>query len=221
MTATGVLFDVDGTLVDTNYQHVIAWWHAFRSQGHQVPSTTLHRHIGQGAARLVTSVLGHPDDDVVTAHSDFYGPFLHQVTAFPAVGDLLRRVREAGLRVALATSASKKEAAHLQRAIDSDDVDVVTDKDDAEESKPDPDILATALEKAGIAADRALVVGDTVWDVEAARRLGLDCVGVLTGGISADELRDAGAVAVYRDVAHLLAEYDGSPLAHLNRPRGG
>src|SRR5205807_400815 len=130
--------------------------------------------------------------------------------------DLLRATKKAGLRVVLATSASAKEAGHLRAAIDADDaIDEVTSKDDVEQSKPDPDIVQTALDKAGLDASDAMFVGDTVWDVEAARRAGLDCVAVLSGGIAEHDLRDAGAVAVYRDVKHLLEDFDNSPIAKL------
>jgi HAD superfamily hydrolase (TIGR01509 family) len=217
--SAGVLFDVDGTLVDTNYLHVVAWWQAFRAHGHEVAMHRLHGLVGQGAERLVTSVLGRPDEDIAAAHSDFYGPELHRLPAFPGAADLLRAVKAAGHSVVLATSASEEETAHLRRAIDADDViDAVTHKDDADESKPDPDIVETALGKAGLSAEHAIFVGDTVWDVEAAGRAGLDCVGVLSGGIAEAELREAGAIAVYRDVAHLLAELDASPLARVGRP---
>jgi HAD superfamily hydrolase (TIGR01509 family) len=216
--ASGVLFDVDGTLVDTNYLHVVAWWQAFRAFGHEVPMKQIHGLVGQGAERLVTSVLDRPDDDIADAHSDFYGPFLHQLPPFRAAADLLRRVKDAGLAVVLATSASEEEAGHLVDALGvADVVDAVTTKDDADESKPDPDIVRTALDKAGLSAERAIFVGDTVWDVAAARRAGLDCVCVLSGGIAEADLREAGAVAVYRDVAHLLDELDASPLGRLGR----
>src|SRR4051794_18110730 len=109
----GVLFDVDGTLVDTNYLHVAAWWQAFRAFGHDVPMHRLHGLVGQGSERLVTSVLGRPDDDIAAAHSDFYGPELHRLPAFEGAGDLLRAVKAAGATVVLATSASEKETEHL------------------------------------------------------------------------------------------------------------
>jgi HAD superfamily hydrolase (TIGR01509 family) len=219
--ARGVLFDVDGTLVDTNYLHTVAWWHAFGAHGHQVPMTRLHRLIGQGSARLVTNVLGHDDADVTAAHTDFYGPFLYQLRAFPAAADVLRATKRAGLAVVLATSASSKEAAHLRAAIGCDDViDAVTTKDDVAESKPDPDIVQAALAAAGLDAGAAVFVGDTVWDVEAAASAGVECVAVLTGGISASELRDAGAVAVYDDLDALLADFDASPIGRLAEVSG-
>lgn len=214
----GVLFDVDGTLVDTNYLHTVAWWQAFRSQGHDVPMTKLHRTVGQGSDQFVSTILGRDDDKVADAHSDFYGQWKHQLVAFDGAADLLRTTKKAGLTVVLATSASEAEAEHLTAAIDADDViDVVTTKGDVDKSKPDPDIVHTALNKAGLGPADAVFVGDTVWDVEAAGRAGLACVAVQTGGISESELRDAGAVAVYRDVRHLLDEFDDSPLGSLRQ----
>ena len=216
--SAGVLFDVDGTLVDTNYLHVIAWWQAFRSQGHDVPMTRLHRTVGQGSDQFVSSILDRDDDKVADAHSDFYGQWKHQLVAFPGAADLLRMTKKAGLSVVLATSASEDEAEHLTAAIDADDaIDVVTTKDDVDASKPDPDIIQAALDKAGLQPGDAVFVGDTVWDVQAAGRAGVPCVCVLTGGISESELREVGAIAVYRDVAHLAAEFDDSPLGKLAR----
>lgn len=221
-TAFGVLFDVDGTLVDTNYLHVVAWWHAFRVEGHQVAMTDIHRTVGQGAARLVETLLGKSDDAIVQGHTDFYSPFLYEAPALPGAADLLRTTKKAGLSVVLATSASEKEAGMLRRAIDADDViDALTNADDVESSKPEPDIVQAALDKAELDADNAVFVGDTVWDVEAARRAGLGCVAVLSGGISEHDLREAGAVAVYRDVAALLDAFDSSPLGELARRANG
>jgi len=214
----GVLFDVDGTLVDTNFLHVVAWWHAFRARGQTVPMRKLHETVGQGADRFVETVLGRADDAVSSAHSDFYGPFLHELAAFPAAADLLRATKRSGLGVVLASSASDEEVTHLRAALDADDaIDAVTTKDDVDQSKPDPDIVEAALDKGDVDRDRALLVGDTVWDIEAAARAGIDCVAVLSGGIHEHDLRAAGAVAVYRDPAHLLAEFDDSPLGKLAR----
>jgi HAD superfamily hydrolase (TIGR01509 family) len=211
-----VLFDVDGTLVDTNYLHAAAWWDAFRAFGRDVAMSQVHRLIGQGSERLVESVLGEPNDDIVGAHSDFFAPRLHDLRAFDGAAELLRKVKSDGLTVVLATSASGKDASFFRQALDADDViDAVTTNDDAESSKPDPDIVETAMAKTDLRAEECLFVGDTVWDIEAARQAGLDCLCVLTGGISEAELRDAGAIAVYRDLRHLLEEYDGSPLADL------
>jgi HAD superfamily hydrolase (TIGR01509 family) len=215
--ARGVLFDVDGTLVDTNYLHVVAWWQAFRSQGHDVAMSDLHRTVGQGSDRFVSSVLGRDDERVRDAHADFYGQWKHQLVAFPRAADLLRTTKKAGLSVVLATSASEAEARHLTAAIGAEDaIDVVTTSADVDASKPDPDIVRTALAKAGLRAEDTVFVGDTVWDVEAAGRAGVACVGVCSGGISATELREAGAVAVYEDVAALLEDFDETVLDRLS-----
>ena len=214
--SSGVLFDVDGTLVDTNYLHVIAWWQALRSQGHGVAMAKLHRTVGQGSDQFVSSVLGHDDEKVADAHSDFYGQWKHQLVAFPGAAELLQLTKKSGLSVVLATSASEAEAEHLTAAIDADDsIDFVTTQADVDASKPNPDIVKTALDKAGLRADDAVFVGDTVWDVQAAAKAGVPCVCVLSGGIGAAELLDAGAIAVYRDVAQLVEEFDDSPLGRL------
>jgi HAD superfamily hydrolase (TIGR01509 family) len=212
----GVLFDIDGTLVDTNYLHATSWAEAFRSQGHHVATSTLHHLIGQGSERLVKSVLGRPDDDVVDAHSDFYAPHLHHLRAFDGAADLLRKVKAAGGAVVLATSASARDGRYLRAAIDADDViHAMTTKDDAGSSKPDPDIVEAALEAAGLNAEDCVFVGDTVWDVEAAKRAGMPCIGVLTGGIDDEVLRQAGAIEVYRDVQHLSEEFARSAIGAL------
>jgi HAD superfamily hydrolase (TIGR01509 family) len=210
----GVLFDVDGTLIDTNYFHVLAWWQAFRSAGHDIPMSVLHRTVGQGSDQFVKTVLGRDDERISNGHSDFYGPWKHQLVAFDGAADLVRACKKSGRTVVLATSASQEEAEFLTAALDADDaVDVVTTKDDVDASKPDPDIVRTALAKAGLDADAAVFVGDTVWDVEAAGRAGVPCVGVLSGGISEAELREAGVIAIYRDCRHLLEELADSPLS--------
>jgi phosphoglycolate phosphatase-like HAD superfamily hydrolase len=212
----GVLFDIDGTLVDTNYHHVVAWADAFRDNGYGVDMSTIHGLIGQGSERLVESVLGKPDEAVVDAHADFYGPLLHNVRAFDAAADLLRRCKAAGLTVVLATSASSDDVRYLRAAIDADDaIHHVTTNDDADASKPAPDIVKAALEGAGLEASDCVFVGDTVWDVEAAKRAGMGCVCVLTGGIGESALRDAGAVAVYPGVADLLGGFEESLLAQV------
>ncbi|HEU5033426.1 MAG TPA: HAD family hydrolase [Mycobacteriales bacterium] len=214
--SAGVVFDVDGTLVDTNYLHVVAWWHAFRSAGHDIEMVRFHQTIGQGGERFVETILGHRDQAITDAHTDYYSPYLHQLVAFPAAADLLRAVKKRGLKVALATSASKKQAEHLTAALDADDViDAVTTKDDAEESKPDPDIVQAALDRAGLDPQRSVFVGDTVWDVEAAGRAGLECICLRTGGVAEEQLRDAGAIAVYRDARHLLDGIDDSPIGRF------
>jgi HAD superfamily hydrolase (TIGR01509 family) len=211
-----VLFDVDGTLVDSSYLHVVAWWEAFRSQGFDVAMTDIHRRIGMGSDQLVEALLDKPNDDVVAAHTDYYAPRLRQLRPFPDAVELLRRTHGEGLTVVLATSASDSEATHLRAALDADDViDVMTTSEDAEAAKPEPDILQAALSAADIHAENCVFVGDSVWDVEACNRVAMPCIALLSGGISERELTEAGAVAVYRDPAHLLEEFEDGLLGRL------
>jgi HAD superfamily hydrolase (TIGR01509 family) len=212
-----VLYDVDGTLVDSSYLHVVAWWEAFRSQGHDISMTDIHRCIGMGSDSLVESLLDQPNDDAIEAHTDYYAPRLRQLRTFPDATKLLRRTHDEGLVVILATSASDKEAAHLRTALDADDViDHMTTSDDAENAKPAADILTSALDSADLEAENCVFVGDSVWDIKACARIDMPCIALLSGGISERELTEAGAVAVYRDPAHLLAEFDDAVVSRLN-----
>jgi HAD superfamily hydrolase (TIGR01509 family) len=220
-TARGVLFDVDGTLVDTNYLHTVTWWEAFRQSGYTVPMARIHRAIGMGSDKLLDHLLGpgrdrESDDTMRTAHLTLYTTYWERLRPLPGAADLLRACAAHGLRVVLASSASKKELGALRRALDADDViHTATSKDDAGPSKPDPDIIKVALREAGLSADHALLVGDSVWDVLAAERAGIGCVGVTCGGTSAAELREAGAVEVYDDPAALCANLDRSAIAKM------
>jgi len=207
----GVLFDVDGTLVDTNYIHAVCWWEAFRQHGHAVPMARIHRAIGMGSDKLIGHVLGDdhdPDEDteLSDAHTILYRPYWERLAPLPGAADLLRACAKQGLRVVLASSAKESELAALRRALDADDViHSATSGSDAEATKPDPDIVAIALEKADLRAADVVFVGDSVWDVRAAGKLDIPCLAVTCGGTSAAELTDAGAVAVYDDPAALLA----------------
>jgi HAD superfamily hydrolase (TIGR01509 family) len=220
-SARGVLFDVDGTLVDTNYLHAVNWWEAFRQSGHTVPMARVHRAIGMGSDKLLDHLLG-PDRDqeqdraMRAAHLALYTTYWERLRPLPGAADLLRACAARGLRVALASSASKKELAALRRALDADDViHTATSKSDAAASKPDPDIIAVALRATGLSPDHALLVGDSVWDVLAAERAGIICIGLTCGGTSAAELRDAGAVDTYDDPAALGANLERSAIAKL------
>lgn len=208
MAIRAMLFDVDGTLVDTNYLHAVAWSKAFRAHGYDVPASTCHALIGQGSERLVDSVLGHADDAVVATHADIHGANLHELHPLRGAADLLRQAKGRGFTVVLATSASRHDADHLRAAIDADDaIDHMTTNDDVDKSKPEPDIVAAAIKAADVDASEAVFVGDTVWDIEACERAGVVCVCVLTGGIAEAVLRSAGAVDVYRDVAEIDARF--------------
>lgn len=192
---------------------VTAWWNAFADAGHTVAMADVHRRIGMGGARLVADLLGKPDEDVQTGWARYYAPNLQRLRPLPRASELLRAVHGRGLAVVLATSSPPEHAQAARAALAVGAiVAATTSADDAEESKPEPDILGAALSAAGLSAADAVAVGDAVWDVEAARRAGLPCVGVLSGGIGRAELEQAGAVAVYDDVADLLVHLDSSPL---------
>jgi HAD superfamily hydrolase (TIGR01509 family) len=209
----GVLFDIDGTLLDTSYLHTIAWWQAFRDAGHEVPMREIHRAIGMGGDKLIPHLIGKDDDDISTGHAHHYAPFLERLVAFDGAADLLRECRSRGLTVVLATSAKSWPLDRLRRAIGADDaIEHITDADDVQESKPAPDIVQAALTKSGLAPEQAVMVGDTKWDVESAASCGVACVGMLTGGWSEDELRDAGAAEVYTGPRDLLERLDASVL---------
>ncbi|TDC72248.1 HAD family hydrolase [Micromonospora sp. KC606] len=215
----GVLFDVDGTLVDTTYLHTVSWWEALRQADHPVPMATIHRAIGMGSDKLLDHLLGPErdrgeDDKLRAAHDGLFGEYWERLVPLPGAAELLRACADRGLRVVLATSAAAHEAEALRAALDADDVvDTVTCAADVAQSKPAPDILVAALEQSRLAADRVVFVGDSVWDVAAAARLDIPCVGLSCGGTSRGELAGAGAVAVYDDPATLLAGLADSPLA--------
>jgi HAD superfamily hydrolase (TIGR01509 family) len=214
-----VIFDVDGTLVDTNYLHAVTWWEAFRQHGHHVPMARIHRAIGMGSDKLLDHVLPEDrdrtaDDGIRAAHRYLYGEFWTRLCPFEGAAELLRACGTRGRKVVLASSASEPEMEALRAALDAEDaITAVTSSGDVEESKPAPDIVQVALDRAGVSPDRAVFVGDTVWDVKACEKAGVPCIGVLTGGISHHELTEAGAIAVYDSVADLLRRLDGSLIA--------
>lgn len=219
--SAGVLFDVDGTLVDTSYLHAVTWWEALRQHDHEVPMARIHRAIGMGSDRILDHLLGEDhdrsaDDELRAAHASLYGQYWERVRAQPGAAGLLRACAARGLRVGLASSASPREMAVLRRALDADDVlGAASDAGDARSSKPDPDILAATLTDLGLPADRVVFVGDTVWDIYAAGKLDIPCVALSCGGVSAAELREAGAVEVYADPADLRDRLPHSAIGAL------
>src|SRR5919205_1440831 len=174
-----VVFDVDGTLVDTTYLHAVTWWEAFRQYGHHVPMARIHRSIGMGSDKLLDHLLPSDrdrsvDNELLAAHTALYAPYWPRLRAFDGAADLLRACADRGLRVVLASSANEREMRALRAALDADEViTAATSATDAEQSKPAPDILEIALERTGVAADAAVFVGDTVWDVQACKKTGL------------------------------------------------
>ncbi len=217
-TPAAVLFDVDGTLVDSNYLHVEAWARAFAEVGVSVPAWRVHRAIGQDSAKLLDALLGDRvselGDQATELHSRFYSELAPRLKPLAGASELLRALHDRGTRVVLATSAPEDELLVLTETLDSDDfIDATTNADDVETAKPDPSIVAVALERAGAEADRAMFIGDSVWDCIAASRAGVRTIGMLSGGTSSAELLSAGAIAVYDDPAALLRELHLSPLA--------
>lgn len=219
MAIRAVLFDIDGTLVDSNDMHVLAWEEAFASAGVSFDREVIHDQIGKGTDMLVPTLLPDADkamqEQLGQMHGEvFKAKFLEQVKPFPGAHDLLARVHAAGQKVVLASSASAEELDHYLGLLSARDlVQATTSADDVENTKPAPDIFATALEKvAPLSAHEVIVVGDTPYDVEAAAKCGIDTVALRSGKFSEQMLRQAGAIALYDDVAALLADLDHSPL---------
>jgi HAD superfamily hydrolase (TIGR01509 family) len=209
-----VLFDIDGTLVDTNYLHVMAWRRVFLERGEaEITSAQIHRLVGMGSDELLETLFGRPRPELKPERARQFDALKGEIRAIPRAADLLRAVHDRGIRVVLATSAEKSDLDALLKAIDAEDaIDAVTSAGEVEQAKPAPDLFCMALEEAGTAPEATVVVGDTVWDVKAATRAGLPCVGVTTGGISRSELEAAGAMAVYEDLGALLDGLEHSPL---------
>jgi len=207
-----VVLDVDGTLIDSNYHHVLAWSRAFEHVGVTVPLWRIHRTIGMGGDKLVAAAAG---DEVEQEHGDDvrdrweheYDEIIDETRLLPGAKELLRMLDDRGIEVALASSSIPKHAQHALDLLDADDLaDTATTAEDVEESKPDPDLVEEALSR--LDSDRACVIGDSPYDVEAAQRSGLPAYGLLTGGYGREELERAGAVAVYDDLDDLLAHVD-------------
>ncbi|MET8295249.1 HAD family hydrolase [Streptomyces sp. NPDC005180] len=212
------LFDLDGTLVDTNYLHALTWWQALHQNGHEVPMARIHRAIGMGGDRILEHLLGggrdqSQDQQLRDAHHALYAAWFDSLPVLEGAADLLRAIAARGLTIVLASSASADEVKAIRAALDADDVIAgATSADDVDRSKPAPDLVRQALALTDAAPEEAVFVGDTVWDVEAAARAGVPCVGLLTGGISEAELTAAGPVTVYQGPPELLRALDSSPL---------
>jgi len=213
-----LVLDVDGTLLDTVYLHVIAWWEAFQECGHDVSGVDLHRAIGRGSDDLVETLLGRPDARVVEGHARNWAPLRDRCRPFHAVPELIRTCAGRGLQVVYCTSGDAADVQDFRAKIGCDDVvAAVVSSSDVERSKPAPDIVVAALEAVGVAPQDAVMVGDTVYDVRAAGAAGVACIGVLCGGIGELELEEAGAAAVYGNPAQLLQDLDASPVGRLLR----
>lgn len=219
MTIRAVLFDVDGTLVDSNEAHVDAWAVAFREAGRPQEVGDIRLQIGKGGDLLIPSLWPEAKEDqrkaAAKAHDrHFKSAYLRHIKPFAGARELLARVRKSGRTIVLASSAKRAEVEYYLKLLDAEDlVDAITSADDVDASKPEPDIFEAALDKAGVDPDAAIAVGDTIYDVEAARRIGIATIGLTSGPCDRAQLKDAGALAVFADVADLLAGFDRSPLS--------
>ena len=215
-----VIFDVDGTLIDSVDVHAQAWQDAFRDFGDAIPFDDIRSQIGKGGDQLMPVFLSRQEIEAKgEAIEKHRGKILREryfpkIKTFPGVRDLFQRLRRDGLRIALASSAKQDELAFYKKVARIEDlVDVETSSDDAEKSKPHPDIFEAALSRlTGTDPADVIVVGDTPYDAEAASKAGLQTVGVLCGGFPEAELLSAGCIAIYQDPSDILARYDGSPL---------
>jgi len=203
-----LILDVDGTLVDTNYHHAIAWQRAFRAYGHSVPAWRIHRHVGMGGDQFVPAVIGEEIDDkhgeaLRKGHAEAYMEMIDEVEPLPGARELLRELRDEDVAVVLASSAKEEEVDHYLDLLGARDlVSGWTTSADVEQTKPKPDLIRAAMDRAD-GDGPWLMVGDSVWDVRAAANAGLPTLGVLSGGFSEEELRDAGAIEVVESVAAL------------------
>lgn len=221
--ASAAIFDVDGTLVDTTYLHAVTWWQAFAIAGYTVPMADIHRAIGMGSDQLLDHLLPpdrdrRNDDDIRSSHNALFFVYRPHLRAVPGAAALLRACKRRSQRVVLASSAGADELQAMRSALDAEDsIDEVTSSADVERSKPAPDIVAVALERAAVSPGEAVFVGDTVWDVLACKRVGIRCLTVLTGGSGRDELEAAGADGVYESPHDLLEHLEQSPLGGYSR----
>jgi HAD superfamily hydrolase (TIGR01509 family) len=215
-----VLFDIDGTLVDSNYLHVHAWARAFHDTGIAVDAWRIHRAIGMDGSTLVEKLSDGADDDMQRQlkdlHSRYYKELAPLLRVLPGGRDILDRVASMGLQVVLATSAPEDELAILRDVLDRENVvSEVTSSGDVDTAKPNPDIVEIGLARAGVSEDRAVLVGDTVWDAKASARAGVTSIGLLSGGVSRAELLDGGAHTVFSDTRELTEHIDETPIADL------
>jgi HAD superfamily hydrolase (TIGR01549 family) len=211
------LLDVDGTLVDTNYHHAIAWYRAFHKHGIVLPLWRIHRHIGMGGDHMIEALAGKEaedrmGEDIRASEKGLYEELIGEIEPMHGARDLILDLRERGHEVVLASSAKAEELDHYLDLLDARGiVDAWTSSADVDSTKPDPDLVNTAMDKAQ--SDIAVMVGDSTWDCEAALRAGVKTVALLTGGFSDKELHDSGAVVVFESLNELRARIDDTPLA--------
>jgi len=213
------VLDIDGTLVDTNYHHAVAWYRAFREHGIVLPVWRIHRHIGMGGDQLVAALTDdrteqERGDEIRDTESKRYFELIDEVETMDGSRELIERLKQRGHTVVLASSAKQDEVEHYLDLLDARELaDAWTTSADVEATKPAPDLVAAALERAGGSSDDAVMVGDTPWDVKAAGGADVRTLAVLTGGFSVQELREAGALDVFESVRELCERLDRTPLA--------
>jgi HAD superfamily hydrolase (TIGR01509 family) len=206
------ILDVDGTLVDTNYHHAIAWWRAFKQHDILVPIWRIHRSVGMGGDKMIAALCGddveeEKGDDIRDAEKALYLALIEEVELLEGARELIADLKERGHTVVLASSAKSNELNHYLDQLDARDlVDDWTDSSDVDDTKPDPDLVKAAMKKAG--TQDAVMVGDSVWDCKAAAQAGIETIAVLTGGFSEDELKEAGAKYVFSSIGELRDALD-------------
>jgi HAD superfamily hydrolase (TIGR01509 family) len=212
------ILDIDGTLVDTNYHHAIAWYRAFRQHEIILPIWLIHRHIGMGGDQLVGALTDERTeeergDDIRASETTLYFQLIDEVQPMKGSRELIEQLKARGHTVVLASSAKQDEVEHYLDLLQARDLaDDWTTSADVESTKPAPDLVTAALEKVGGSADDAVMVGDTTWDVEAAGKVGVPTLAVRTGGFGVDELTEAGAKTVFESVTELCEKLDQTPL---------
>jgi len=217
---TIAVLDVDGTLVDSNYQHALAWYRSLRSMGETFPIWRLHRLIGMGGDNVIQELGGDELEERIGEEArkrqgEEVDKMLEEISPLPGARDLLLAIKERGHRLVLASSGQPR---HVDFAVDLLDVrdiaDAITSSEDAEQTKPAPDLLQVALKKLGAGTDdSSVMIGDSVWDVEAAKNAGMPAIAVRSGGFGDDELEDAGAIGIYDTPGDLAKALDETPLA--------
>jgi HAD superfamily hydrolase (TIGR01509 family) len=213
------VLDIDGTLVDTNYQHALAWYRAFRAQGIVLELWRIHRHIGMGGDQLVGAVTDDRTerelgDRIRETEKQRYLELIDEVEPMDGSRELIEDLKRRGHKVVLASSAKEDEVDHYLDQLDARELaDAWTTFADVEATKPQPDLVRSALERMNGGSGDAVMVGDTPWDVEAASRAEVGTLAVRTGGFGADELREAGAIAIFESVQELRERLDETPLA--------
>lgn len=213
---TAAILDIDGTLVDTNYHHAVAWFRAFRQHGHVVPLWRIHRHIGMGGDKLVAALLSdeveeREGEDIRAAEKALYLTFIEEVEPLRGARALMEDLRDRGAQIVLASSAKADEVDHYIDLLDARSLaDGWTTSADVEATKPDPDLVLAALEQVG--SKDAIMIGDSTWDCQAAKAAGIESIAVLTGGFSSEELREAGASDVFESIEELRQKLGDTPL---------